>query len=61
MEYRPSHHNGYYYPAIGAVIGAAVGLAFTLLDNDNVAWGIVLGGAAGIVIMLIVKTLFHWR
>ncbi len=61
MDLQQSHHNGYFYPAIGAVIGAAIGLGFTLIDNDNVAWGMLLGGAAGIVIMLIAKTLFHWR
>jgi hypothetical protein len=54
------HHNGYYYPAIGAVIGAAIGLVVALFLDGNVAWGMLLGGAAGIVVLLLAKTGFHW-
>jgi hypothetical protein len=54
------HHNGYYYPAIGAVLGAAIGLLVALLADGNVAWGMLLGGAAGIVVFLVSKTVFHW-
>jgi len=59
MEYR-HHHNGYYYPAIGAVLGAAIGLAVALFVDGNVAWGMLLGGAAGIVLLLVTKTVMHW-
>lgn len=54
------HHSGYYYPAIGAVLGAAIGLVVALFLDGNVAWGMLLGGAAGIVVFLLAKTGFHW-
>ena len=60
MQSLHGHHGGYFYPAVGAAMGAAIGLIIALLLDDNVAWGIVLGGAAGIVLLLVSKTAFHW-
>lgn len=43
----------------GLAIGAGIGMIFSLLLFENIAWGCVIGAAAGLLVGAVIDALRH--